>query len=46
MLDLDHFKLFNDSKGHQAGVLLLKEAAAAWKAKTRETDLPARYGGE
>jgi diguanylate cyclase (GGDEF)-like protein len=46
MLDLDHFKLFNDSKGHQAGDLLLKEAAAAWKAKTRETDLLARYGGE
>ncbi len=46
MLDLDHFKDFNDSRGHQAGDLLLKEAAAVWRAKTRETDLLARYGGE
>ena len=46
MLDLDHFKAYNDLHGHQAGDLLLKEAAAAWRAQVRSTDLLARYGGE
>jgi diguanylate cyclase (GGDEF)-like protein len=46
MLDLDHFKAYNDLHGHQAGDLLLKEAAAAWRAEVRSTDLLARYGGE
>ncbi len=46
MLDLDHFKQYNDRLGHQAGDRFLKEAAASWQARTRETDLIARYGGE
>ncbi len=46
MLDLDHFKEYNDRHGHQAGDRFLKEAAAAWQTRIRETDLIARYGGE
>jgi diguanylate cyclase (GGDEF)-like protein len=46
LLDVDHFKRFNDTHGHQAGDLLLKSAAAAWKAQLREGDMLARYGGE
>ena len=46
LLDLDFFKNFNDGYGHQAGDLLLKEAAAAWRAELREPDVLARYGGE
>jgi diguanylate cyclase (GGDEF)-like protein len=46
LLDLDHFKRFNDTHGHQAGDRLLKEAAAAWRAQLRTADLIARYGGE
>jgi diguanylate cyclase len=44
MLDLDSFKLFNDTHGHQAGDALLSEAARAWRAVLRETDFMARYG--
>jgi len=46
MLDLDHFKQFNDENGHQAGDRLLKQAAAAWADELRATDFLARYGGE
>jgi diguanylate cyclase (GGDEF)-like protein len=46
ILDLDFFKSFNDEHGHQAGDRLLKEAAAAWRAELRPTDMLARYGGE
>jgi diguanylate cyclase (GGDEF)-like protein len=46
LLDLDHFKRYNDHHGHQGGDRLLKEAAAAWQARMRRTDLLARYGGE
>jgi diguanylate cyclase (GGDEF)-like protein len=46
ILDLDHFKLFNDTHGHQAGDLLLREVAAAWSAQIRSGDLLARLGGE
>jgi diguanylate cyclase len=46
MLDLDHFKDFNDHNGHQAGDRLLKQVAAAWRLAVRTTDLLARYGGE
>jgi len=46
MIDLDNFKAYNDRHGHQAGDLVLKEAASAWRAEVRSTDLLARYGGE
>ncbi len=46
MLDLDHFKRYNDEHGHQAGDRLLKEATAAWQVRLRLTDVLARYGGE
>jgi hypothetical protein len=45
ILDVDHFKRFNDANGHQAGDLLLKAAAASWKSQLREGDMLARYGG-
>lgn len=46
LLDLDHFKRFNDEHGHQAGDHVLKEAASAWLALLRDTDILGRYGGE
>jgi diguanylate cyclase (GGDEF)-like protein len=46
LLDLDHFKAYNDRHGHQAGDRLLKQTAAAWEGRLRKTDLLARYGGE
>jgi diguanylate cyclase (GGDEF)-like protein len=46
MIDLDHFKDYNDEHGHQAGDRLLKQAAAAWGEELRATDFLARYGGE
>ena len=46
MLDIDHFKAFNDTRGHQNGDRLLKEAAAAWRDSLRAGDVLARYGGE
>jgi GGDEF domain-containing protein len=46
MIDLDNFKAYNDRHGHQAGDLVLKEAASAWRAEVRSTDLLARFGGE
>jgi diguanylate cyclase (GGDEF)-like protein/PAS domain S-box-containing protein len=46
MIDLDHFKEFNDEHGHQAGDHLLREAASAWRPAVRASDFVARYGGE
>ncbi len=46
MLDLDHFKSFNDTRGHPAGDRLLKETAAAWREELRAGDFLARIGGE
>jgi diguanylate cyclase (GGDEF)-like protein len=46
LLDIDHFKAFNDARGHQDGDRLLKEAGAAWRAHLRPGDRLARYGGE
>jgi diguanylate cyclase len=46
VIDLDHFKNFNDAYGHPAGDRLLKEATAAWQEQLRAADHLARYGGE
>ncbi|NJC72343.1 GGDEF domain-containing protein, partial [Planosporangium thailandense] len=46
LLDIDHFKRYNDRFGHQAGDELLKAAVAAWGSQLRPGDLLARYGGE
>ena len=46
MLDLDHFKPVNDSMGHQAGDLLLKQVAQAIVAASRDSDRVFRYGGD
>ena len=46
ILDLDHFKEFNDTYGHPAGDRLLKETAAAWRDQLRIGDVLARIGGE
>src|SRR5918999_762202 len=46
LLDLDHFKRYNDRFGHQAGDRLLKEVASNWQRVLRATDILARYGGE
>jgi diguanylate cyclase (GGDEF)-like protein/PAS domain S-box-containing protein len=46
MFDLDHFKRYNDTHGHQAGDRLLVEVSAAWRDQLREGDVLARYGGE
>jgi len=46
MVDLDHFKRYNDTHGHQAGDLLLREAVAAWTDLLAEGEFLARYGGE
>jgi diguanylate cyclase (GGDEF)-like protein len=46
MVDLDHFKVFNDEHGHQTGDLLLQTAVRAWRSGLRSSDTIARYGGE
>lgn len=46
ILDLDHFKAYNDGHGHQAGDALLQAAGAAWRTRIRTNDTLARLGGE
>ena len=46
MLDVDKFKNFNDTHGHQVGDDLLIAFAAALQALTRKSDMVCRYGGE
>lgn len=46
MLDVDHFKQFNDTFGHEAGDLVLKQVAATLLDHARESDVVSRYGGE
>ena len=45
-LDLDHFKLINDSHGHSVGDEVLKMAAQRMQASMREEDTVSRYGGD
>ena len=46
MVDVDHFKKYNDSFGHQAGDTVLTKVATLLREATREVDFVARYGGE
>jgi diguanylate cyclase (GGDEF)-like protein len=46
MIDLDHFKEFNDRYGHVAGDTVLRSVAAMMISNTRDQDLVARFGGE
>jgi diguanylate cyclase (GGDEF)-like protein len=46
MVDLDHFKRYNDDHGHAAGDRLLRACALAWKGHLRPADTLARVGGE
>jgi diguanylate cyclase (GGDEF)-like protein len=46
MYDLDHFKLVNDTYGHQAGDMVLRETAALVRGFVRKEECFARYGGE
>jgi diguanylate cyclase (GGDEF)-like protein len=46
MIDVDHFKLLNDSYGHEAGDLVLREVADCYRKSLRVEDIICRYGGE
>ncbi len=46
LIDIDHFKRFNDTYGHQVGDMVLAEVAAIFKRTARASDVVARYGGE
>jgi diguanylate cyclase (GGDEF)-like protein len=46
LMDLDHFKDFNDRHGHDAGNRMLAAVGEAIASSTRATDVPVRYGGE
>src|SRR5260370_14993868 len=46
MLDLDHFKSFNDTYGHEAGDAVLRETGAALAKNIRAEDFVCRFGGE
>lgn len=46
LIDIDHFKKFNDQWGHQVGDRVLKEVAKTIRETCRKSDIVARYGGE
>lgn len=46
MIDIDHFKRFNDTHGHRTGDQVLRVLGAQLKAATAGDEVPARYGGE
>jgi len=46
MLDIDHFKHLNDTYGHEAGDVVLRELATLVRQNIRGEDIACRYGGE
>ncbi len=46
LFDIDHFKMFNDTHGHDAGDLVLRSIADVIVSNIRESDIACRYGGE
>jgi diguanylate cyclase (GGDEF)-like protein len=46
IIDLDQFKLYNDTHGHLAGDRLLQHVAQGWRDELRDSDLCARFGGD
>ena len=46
MIDVDHFKVYNDTNGHPEGDAVLRRFAGILRERLRSTDLPGRYGGE
>jgi len=46
MVDVDHFKRFNDLLGHEAGDVLLRELGSMFNSQIRGGDIACRYGGE
>ncbi len=46
LFDIDHFKRFNDTHGHQTGDLVLRQFADLLRDNTRKADICCRYGGE
>jgi diguanylate cyclase (GGDEF)-like protein/PAS domain S-box-containing protein len=46
IIDIDHFKAYNDTHGHLAGDTVLRECAAAWDSALRGEDMILRFGGE
>ena len=46
IVDIDHFKAYNDANGHLAGDAVLRECAVAWDAVLRGEDTIVRFGGE
>ncbi|HDP70671.1 MAG TPA: GGDEF domain-containing protein [Actinobacteria bacterium] len=46
MMDIDHFKHYNDTFGHEQGNVVLKKIAETIRKNTRDIDIVSRYGGE
>lgn len=46
MIDVDHFKRYNDTNGHDAGDLILRELGSVLSDSVRDSDIVCRYGGE